>query len=64
MDKVELHAHELGVKELALDTCEDAAHLIKYYESRGYRFIEHVKWDLVNYRSVVMSKSLLLLDAH
>ena len=49
-----------GFKEIALDTCEDAESLISYYEKRGYRFVEHVQWDpkIVNYRSVVMSKSL------
>lgn len=58
MQAVEEHARSLGLSELALDTCEHAEHLIRYYSARGYRFIEHVKWPEVNYRSVVMSKSL------
>jgi GNAT superfamily N-acetyltransferase len=44
---------------LALDTSENAIHLIEYYRARGFQVIEHVKWDSVNYRSVVMSKPLL-----
>jgi len=35
-----------------------ADHLIKMYESRGYRFIEYHQWGITNYRSVVMSKKL------
>jgi ribosomal protein S18 acetylase RimI-like enzyme len=49
---------EAGVSELALDTAEQADHLITWYERLGFRFIEHVDWDVTNYRSVVMSKTL------
>ena len=49
---------ETGAAELALDTAEPAHDLIEFYTQRGYRFIEHVKWDVVNYRSVVMSKRI------
>jgi len=55
---VENHARELGVKELALNTSENAGHLIAWYEKLGYRFIEYVDWAITNYRSVVMSKTL------
>ena len=60
MGFLEEHAKKNGFKEIALDTCEDATSLIEYYEKRGYRFVEHVQWDLnvVNYRSVVLSKKL------
>ena len=60
MNIVERRAVEKGVKELALDTAEGAAHLIRFYEKRGYRFIEHVQWPrtTVNYRSVILSKTL------
>ena len=47
-----------GATELAFDTSEQATHLIAYYSRRGFRFIEHVRWPDVNYRSVVMSKGL------
>jgi GNAT superfamily N-acetyltransferase len=58
MDIIETRAAELGARELALDTSEQAHHLIRMYEKRGYRFIEHVKWEGVNYRSVILSKTL------
>ena len=60
MNFVEDYAKEKGFQEIALDTCENAVGLIKYYTKRGYRFIGHVQWDpsVVNYRSVVLSKSL------
>ena len=45
-------------QELALDTAETAYHLIKWYERLGYRFIEYCNWEITNYRSVIMSKSI------
>jgi GNAT superfamily N-acetyltransferase len=60
VDKVERRALEKGVTELALDTADGADDLIAFYARRGYRFIEHVKWNDVNYRSVIMSKRLTL----
>jgi GNAT superfamily N-acetyltransferase len=61
MNFVERRALQKGFREIALDTCEMATGLIDYYKKRGYRFIEHVQWDLnvVNYRSVVLSKAIL-----
>jgi ribosomal protein S18 acetylase RimI-like enzyme len=58
LDLVERRARETGAGELALDTAEGAAHLIKLYEKRGYRFVEHADWEKTNYRSVVLSKRL------
>ncbi|MEO8211001.1 MAG: GNAT family N-acetyltransferase, partial [bacterium] len=58
MDLIEEKAKSLGAKEIALDTADGAAHLIKYYEKREYRFIEHVNWKVTNYRSIIMSKRL------
>ena len=58
MDIVEARAREKGVVELALDTSEHAEALIAMYTKRGYRFIEYSKWDIVNYRSVILSKRL------
>jgi GNAT superfamily N-acetyltransferase len=55
---VESRARASGAAELACDTAETADHLIRYYTLRGYRFVGHVKWEAVNYRSVVLSKSL------
>ncbi|MDD4052610.1 MAG: GNAT family N-acetyltransferase [candidate division Zixibacteria bacterium] len=58
MKHAEDHARAQGLAELALDTSEQAHHLISWYERLGYRFVECVQWDVTNYRSVVMSKTL------
>ena len=58
MDTIEYTAKDKGALALALDTAEGATHLIRWYESRGYTFVQHVQWDVTNYRSVVMSKEL------
>lgn len=58
MDFLETRAKSLGARELALDTSEKADHLIAMYEKRGYRLVERTQWDQVNYRSVILSKSL------
>lgn len=58
MRQAEEYARTRGLAELALDTSEQAGHLISWYKRLGYRFIEYVQWDVTNYRSVVMSKPL------
>jgi GNAT superfamily N-acetyltransferase len=58
IDHVEQRARLKGMAELALDTAETADDLIAFYTRRGYRFVDHVRWDAVNYRSVVLSKRL------
>jgi ribosomal protein S18 acetylase RimI-like enzyme len=58
MSFLEERAKQNGADELALDTSEKAQHLIDYYKKRGYRFIQFHKWNVVNYRSVIMSKKL------
>ncbi len=58
MDYVEAYAAEEGACEIALDTSEHAHHLISMYQNRGYRFVEYAQWDVTNYRSVVLSKTL------
>jgi GNAT superfamily N-acetyltransferase len=59
IDIVETSAREIqGVTELSLDTAETANHLIAYYGKKGFRYIEHIKWDMTNYKSVIMSKKL------
>ena len=55
---VEGLAREKGVVELALDTSEHAANLIALYQSKGYRFVEHVQWSETNYRSMLFAKRL------
>ena len=58
MDFIEKYVKEKGIKELALDTAEQAWHLIKYYSKRGYKQVGYYKWRTTNYRSVVMTKRL------
>ncbi len=47
-----------GATELALDTSEEADHLVSWYEREGFRFVEHAQWEGKTYRSVIMSKRL------
>jgi GNAT superfamily N-acetyltransferase len=58
LDHAEARALALGAAHVALDTAEGARHLIELYLARGYRHVGTVQWDVTNYRSVVMSKSL------
>ena len=55
---VEEAARRDGARDLALDTAEPAVHLTEWYQSLGYRFVEFANWDMTNYRSVIMSKTL------
>jgi ribosomal protein S18 acetylase RimI-like enzyme len=54
----EQYASQTGALEMSLDTAETATHLIAWYERLEYQIIEHVQWDVTNYRSVVMGKKL------
>jgi GNAT superfamily N-acetyltransferase len=54
----EQRAGETGATEISLDTSEKADSLIGWYLRRGYRFVGQVSWPMVNYRSVILSKSL------
>lgn len=58
LEMVEQRARENEATEIALDTAEMADALIAYYRSRGYLPVGSVRWKEVNYRSVVMSKTL------
>jgi GNAT superfamily N-acetyltransferase len=58
MAAVENLARADGAHEIALDTAEPAAHLVEWYASCGYRFIEYAQWRGKRYRSVIMSKAL------
>jgi GNAT superfamily N-acetyltransferase len=58
IEEVERLAAQAGAREIALDTAELAQHLVAYYDHRGYRVVDHVKWDGKRYRSVIMSKEL------
>ena len=58
LQQLEVRAHALGVRHLAVDTAEGATRLIQYYERLGYVFVEYVQWEVTNYRSVVLSKPI------
>lgn len=62
MECVEARAAICGAREIALDTAEPVTHLQAWYASRGYRPIEFAQWAHTNYRSVIMSKSLVALS--
>jgi GNAT superfamily N-acetyltransferase len=56
---VEERAREKGVRYLALDTAEQALHLIEMYKAMGFEHIEHAQWKKTNYRSVIMGKRII-----
>lgn len=58
MEMLEESAKKRGALELALDTSEYADNLIQMYSKRGYRQVAFTKWDVTNYRSVILSKTL------
>ncbi len=58
MIALEAAARQAGARELALDTAEHATELIAFYQRRGFRPVGDVHWDDVDYRSVVLSKTL------
>jgi len=56
--KAESWAVENGFHELAMDTAEQATHLIALYAKLGYEQVGWVQWPGKVYRSVVLSKRL------
>lgn len=58
LDHVEHYAFINNAAELALDTAENASHLVNYYTRKGYCFRTYVQWKETNYRSVILSKKL------
>jgi GNAT superfamily N-acetyltransferase len=58
IDEAEKIALEDKAEEIAIDTAEGAAELISFYEKKGYRHVGYVKWEVTNYRSVLMSKKI------
>jgi len=59
---MENEARSRGAQELALDTAEGAHHLRDWYGRLGYRHVEWVSWDTTNYRSAILSKTLIPAD--
>jgi GNAT superfamily N-acetyltransferase len=58
LDLIEQRAVEMGAKELSCDTASSALHLIDMYKKRGYREVGKVDWEITNYTSVILSKTL------
>jgi GNAT superfamily N-acetyltransferase len=55
---VESRARALGFTELALSMAEPDTALMRFYERRGFRFVEHWRWPYTNYRSAILTKVL------
>jgi len=55
---LETWARERGFREIAMDTAEQASHLLSLYSSLGYKHVGFVRWPGKVYRSVVLSKAL------
>lgn len=58
VEVVEQRTAATGAVEVSLDTSEEAETLIAWYLGRGFRFVQWVRWEVVNYRSVVLSKGV------
>lgn len=58
LEHAEQWARQSGFAELAIDTAEQARHLIELYSRLGYRHVGWVSWPGKVYRSVVLSKPL------
>ena len=58
MTFAEERARALGAGEVAVDTAENASHLVEFYQARGYRDVGREQWQHTNYRSVLLSKGL------
>ncbi|MFC5665887.1 GNAT family N-acetyltransferase [Kitasatospora misakiensis] len=48
----------LGATEVVIDTSDEAVELVGWYRRRGYVPIGTWRWDVTNYRSVVLLKAL------
>ena len=58
LQRAEQWAAQHGFAELAMDTAEEASHLIALYTGLGYLQVGWVQWPGKVYRSVVLSKRL------
>jgi GNAT superfamily N-acetyltransferase len=59
LERAEQWARQAGFVELAMDTAEQAKHLVELYAGLGYRQVGWVHWPGKVYQSVVLSKSLV-----
>jgi predicted N-acetyltransferase YhbS len=58
MRLAEDRAREKGVERLGLDTSEHATQLLALYLGKGYQVIEYSQWQVTNYRSIILGKTL------
>ncbi len=58
IDAVEARAAEMGMAELALSMASPDTGLMKFYEKRGFRTVEHWRWPYTNYVSAIMSRPI------
>jgi GNAT superfamily N-acetyltransferase len=56
MATCERRALEIGARRLALSMAEPDHALRRYYERRGYRFVQFWQWPYTNYRSVILAR--------
>ena len=59
LEHAEQWASQANFTELAMDTAEEANHLLELYNRLGYRQVGQVRWPGKVYQSVVLSKPLL-----
>ena len=59
LERAQEWARDGGFAELAMDTAEQASHLIDLYVRLGYRQVGSVQWLGKVYRSVILSKRIL-----
>lgn len=64
LQRAEQWAKASGFSELAMDTAEQATHLIELYARLGYHHVGGVQWTGKVYRSVVLSKQLQGASRH
>ncbi|MGE5559678.1 MAG: GNAT family N-acetyltransferase [Chloroflexota bacterium] len=58
MDYVEQVARQRGITRLGLDTATRAHHLVRFYQSLGFRIVAEEHWEGKTYNSYVMEKDL------
>jgi GNAT superfamily N-acetyltransferase len=59
IDHVETLAQQDGFTEITIDTAESATELVNYYIRKSYRPVAYTQWKETNYRSVLLSKTLI-----
>ena len=55
---VEDFAAANGAEVMACDTAEPAVELVAYYQRMGYAIVDRTSWDVTNYESLILAKSL------